>query len=130
MSSSVCDEEHLSSFASLPPPLSLKSGTLELPHYFDPINIEIISTPEPTIEIKYSFCKTPIVNIQPTSSTPKTRNSPTPPPNNFQVNLKCHLYRSHQEKNIYSKFMSSLPLVFFLLCIKPSEKSFSIHYYD
>ena len=75
MSSSVCEEELLSSVASLSPLLSLKSCTLELPHSFDPINI----TPEPTIESKPSSSNNSIVfNIQPTSSSPKTRHSSTP----------------------------------------------------
>ena len=81
MSSSVCDEELLSSSASLSPCLSL--GALEIPHYSDPIIIEVITTPEPTIEIKPSSYKTPIVNTQPTSSTLKTRHVSTPPTNNL-----------------------------------------------
>ena len=45
---SHCDEELLSSIASLSPPFPLKSGTLELPNTTDPNNLEIIPTAEPT----------------------------------------------------------------------------------
>ena len=87
MSSSVCDEE-LSSIASLSPLLSPKSGTLELPHSSDAIKVEVITTPEPTIEIKPSSSNTSIINsIQPTFSSLKTRHSPTPPPNNLQITI-------------------------------------------
>ena len=68
MSSSVCDEEFLSSIASLSPPLCPESGTLELSHNSDPINIEVITTTEPTFEIKPSSSITPIAKTQPTSS--------------------------------------------------------------
>ena len=57
--------------ASMSPPLSSNSGTLEHPHNFEPIKLEDICTPEPTIEVKPISCNAPIVNTQPNPSTPK-----------------------------------------------------------
>ena len=67
--------------------MSPKSGTLELSHSSDPINIEVITTPEPSIEIKSSSSSTSIVIIQPTSSSPKTRHTPNHPPYNLQITI-------------------------------------------
>ena len=93
MSSSVCEEILFSSIASLSPLLSFTSGTLELPHSSDPINIEVITTPEPTNEIKPSSSNTSIVNNnQPTSSSLKTRHAPTPPPNLLQITIDNTTY--------------------------------------
>ena len=59
MTSSQYEQDLHSSIASLSPPLSLKSGTLELLNrVFDPTTFEIIPTPEPTL-----------FDIQPCSST-------------------------------------------------------------
>ena len=85
--SRVCDEELFSSIASLSPPLSLKYGTRDLPHNSDPINLDVICTPEPTIEIKPSSSNASFVNTQPNFSTHKTRHSPTPPPNNLYITI-------------------------------------------
>ena len=43
------EEELLSSIASLSPPLSLKSGTLDLPLVNDSLPIESNPTPEPIV---------------------------------------------------------------------------------
>ena len=43
------DEELLSSIAPLSPPLSLKSGTLDLPLVNDSLPLESNTTPEPTV---------------------------------------------------------------------------------
>ena len=64
-----------------------KCGTLELPHNSELINIEVVCTPEPTIEIEPSSSNASIVNTRPTS-TPKTHHSPTPPPKNLQFSKK------------------------------------------
>ena len=45
------DEDLLSSIAYLSPPLSLKSGTLELPHMSNPLPLELNSTPETTLNV-------------------------------------------------------------------------------
>ena len=87
----------MSSIASRSPPLYLKSGTLELPHTSDAVNIEVITTPEPTIRNKHN---TPIVNTQPTFSTLKTCHSPTPPPNNLQITIDNATYTVPSKKNI------------------------------
>ena len=73
------------------PPLSLKSGILELPNLSDTINLEVIHTPEPTAKFyseiqSRSFTQTSTVYTQYISSTPKTRHSPSPPSTNPQGN--------------------------------------------
>ena len=71
----------LYSFASLSPPLALKSGSLLLPYTSDPFNLEIIPTPDSTLlDIQHSSS----THTQSISSTPKTGHSPTPPPTNLQ----------------------------------------------
>ena len=70
-------EELLSSIASLSPPLSLQSGTLELPNNSDLLNLDIFLTPEPILPDTQPSSS---INTQPLSSTRKTDNSPTPPP--------------------------------------------------
>ena len=92
MSCSVCNEELLYSIASFSPPLSPKSGTPELPHNTDAINIEVATTPETTTEIKPSSSTTPIVNTHLTTSTPKTRHSPTPPHKCLQLTIDHATY--------------------------------------
>ena len=66
MATSNPDEEFLSSIASLSPPPSLKSGTLDLPSVSDSLRLDINPTPEPT------------------------RHSPTPPPNNLHITIDNH----------------------------------------
>ena len=75
MTKSHCDEELISSIASLSSPLSFKFGTLELPHTSILINREIISTLEPTLPDIQSFSSThtSTVHTQRISSTLKTR---------------------------------------------------------
>ena len=80
-----CDEELDSSIASLSPHLFHESGTLEFLHNSEPINLEIICSPEPTIEIKPSSSNASFVSAQPDSFTLETHHSPTPPPNNFHI---------------------------------------------
>ena len=89
MTSPTCDEELLSSIASLSQPRSLKSGTLEHPHNSVPKSLEIISTPEHTsIDIQTSSSThVSTVNTQPISSTLKNSQSPTPPPTTLQVTI-------------------------------------------
>ena len=99
MISSTCGKELLSSIASLSPPFSLKSGTLEPSHLSDPINPEISPTPELTIpEIQSSSSThTSTVHIQTISSTLKTRHSPTPPPENIQLTFVNVTYTVHSK---------------------------------
>ena len=101
MPSSVCDGELLSSIVSLSHPLSPKPGTVELPHISDRINIEVITTPDPTIEVKPSFSNTPIVNARPTSSALKTPHSPTHPSSNLQITIANATYTVPTKKKIY-----------------------------
>ena len=115
MTSPVCDEELLSSTASFSPPLSLKSGTLELPHNFEPINLEVICTPEHTNEIKPPSSNASFVNLQPNSSTLNTRHLPTPPPSNLHITIDNATYTVPTKNIIYLKFLSSSTRVFFLL---------------
>ena len=99
MSSSFREAELLTSIASLYHPLSLKSGSLELPHSSDPINIEVITTPEPSIEIKRSSSNSSIVNTtQPTSSSLRTRHAPTPPSNDLQITIDNATYTVRTER--------------------------------
>ena len=89
MTSSHCDEELLSSIATMSPPLSSKSGSLKLPNTSDSIIREIIPTLEPTSPDIQSFSSThkSTVHTRPISSTLKTRHSHTPPPTNFQATI-------------------------------------------
>ena len=67
MTASACKEELLSSIASLSPPLSFKSGTIELPHNPDPINLETFHISEPTLlDVQASSSN----HTQPISCTP------------------------------------------------------------
>ena len=51
MATSNPGEELLSNIASLSPPLSLKSGTLDLPNVNDSLPLDINPTPEPTSKV-------------------------------------------------------------------------------
>ena len=75
-------EKFLSSIVSLSPPLSLKSGTLDLANVNDSLPLDIIHTPEPTLNVIPSTTQS---TTQPLSSTLETRHSPTPPPNNLHI---------------------------------------------
>ena len=92
MASPVFEEELLSCSASISPPLSFKSGTFEHHHTSELTNIEVVTTPERTIEIKPSSSNTSIVNIQLTSSSLITRHSPTPPSNDLQITFDKDTY--------------------------------------
>ena len=70
-------------------PLSLKSGTPELPNNSDINNLEVIPTPEPTLSETQPSSST---NTQSLSSNPKTRHPPTPPPTNLQVIIDKVIY--------------------------------------
>ena len=83
MATSNPDEELLSSIASLSHPLSLKSGTLDIPNVCDPLPLESNPTPEPTLNVIPCTTQTSNIYTRPLSSTLKTRHSPTPPPNNL-----------------------------------------------
>ena len=82
MATSNYDEELLSSIASLSPPLSLKSRTLDIPNVSDSLPLDANPTPETTLNVTPSTTQT---TTQPLSSTLKTRHSPTPPPNNLHI---------------------------------------------
>ena len=90
----------LSSIASLSPPLSLKSGTLDLPNDSDSLRLEINPAPEPTLTVIPSTTQISTVYAQPLSSTPKTRHSPTPPPNNLQITINNHPIPPKKKYNI------------------------------
>ena len=87
MPTSHTDEDLLPSIASLSPPLSLKSGTLELTHMSDPLPLEINSTPEPILNVIpcTTQTSTSTISTQPTSSTLKFRHSPTSPPHTSHI---------------------------------------------
>ena len=87
MATIIPDEELLSSIASLSPPLSLKSGTLDLPLENDSLPNDSTNTPEPTVN---SNSTTSQSNIKPSSTNLKTRHSPTPPPNNLHITIDNH----------------------------------------
>ena len=89
----------------------------------DPTNFEVIKTPEPTICIKPPSSNTSIVNFQPTSSSLKTRHSPTLPPNNLHITIEKPIY-SVPTKNIiiYPKILSALtPLYNFPPALNPQK---------
>ena len=92
MTSSHCGEE--SSIASLSPPFSLKSGTLEFPNASDTIDLEIIPAPEstlPNIESS-SSTHTSTVLTHSVYSTLKKCHSPTPLPTNLHVTIHKVIY--------------------------------------
>ena len=70
------EEELLSSIASLSPPLSLKSGTLDIPLVNDSLPLDTNTTPEPTLNDNSTTSQS--LN-KPLSANLKTRHSPTPP---------------------------------------------------
>ena len=84
MATSNHDESLLSSITLSSPPLSLKSGTLNLPSVSDSLPLDINPTPEPTLNVIPSTTQS---TTQTLSSTLKTRHSPTPPPNNLQIHF-------------------------------------------
>ena len=104
------DEELLSSIASLSPPLSLKSGTLDLPIVNDPLPLDSNNTPEPTVNSNFTSQSTnePTVNSnstsqstnKPSSTNLKTRHSPTPPPNNLHITIDNHPIPHKKKYNI------------------------------
>ena len=67
MATSNPDEDLLSSIASLSPPLSLKSGTLDLPNISDSLPLETNSTPEPTLNVIPCTTQTYTISTQSTS---------------------------------------------------------------
>ena len=95
MATSNPDDELLSSIASLSPPLSLKSGTLDLSNVNDSLALDINPTPETTLNVIPSTTQS---TTQPLSSTLKSRYSPTPPLNNPHITIDNHPIPS---KNIY-----------------------------
>ena len=98
MTSPACEEDLLFSLASLSPPLSLKSGTLELLRNSNLFILEIFLTPEPTLpDIQISST----TNTQNISSTLKTRHSPSPLPTSLQVTIENITY-TLPSKRIYS----------------------------
>ena len=107
------DKVLLSSICSLSPPLSLKSGTLDLPHMSDPLPLEFNSTPEPTLNVIpcTTQTSTSTISTQPISSL-KTRHSPTHPPNNLQITIDNHPIPP-KNNIIYSKTPYLLTLVFY-----------------
>ena len=97
MTLSTHKEELLSSIASLSPPLSLQSGTLELPYNSDLLNLDIFLTPEPILPDTQPSSS---INTHPLSSTRKTDNSPTPPPPILHVTIEnvTHTVPSSKKK--------------------------------
>ena len=82
------EEELLSSIASLSPPLSLKSGTLDLPLVTDSsLPLDSNPTPDPTLNATSTTSHPPNKS---TSTNLKTRHSPTPPPNNLHFTVDNH----------------------------------------
>ena len=97
MATSNPDEALLSSITSLSPPLSPKSGTLNLPSVSDSLPLDINPTPEPTLNVIPSITQS---TTQPLSSTLKTRHSPTPPPNNIHITIDIHPILTKKKYNI------------------------------
>ena len=81
------EEELLSSIASLSPPLSLKSGTLDMPLVNDSLPLDTNNTPEPTVNSNSTTFQS---LTKPSSTNLKTRHSPTPPPNNLHITIDNH----------------------------------------
>ena len=97
MASTNPEEELLSSIASLSPPLSLKSGTLDIPLVNDSLPLDTNNTPEPTLNTN------PITSqslTKPSSTNLKTRHSPTPPPNNLHITIDNHPIPPEKKYNI------------------------------
>ena len=90
------DEELLSSIASLSPPLSLKSGTLDLPLANDPLPLNSNNTPEPTVNSNSTTSQ----SNKPSSNNLKSRHSPTPPPNNLHITIDNHPIPPKKKYNI------------------------------
>ena len=90
------DEELLSSIASLSPPLSLKSGTLDLPLTNDSLPLNSNTTPEPTVNSNSTTSQ----SNKPSSNIPKSRHSPTPPPNNLHITIDNHPIPPKKKYNI------------------------------
>ena len=92
------EEEPLSSIASLSPPISFKSGTLDIPLVTDSIPPDTNTTPEPTLNgnstTSQSLNKPPSGNL-------KTRHSPTPPPNNLHFTIDNHPIPHKKKYNIF-----------------------------
>ena len=92
------EEELLSSIASLSPPLSLKSGTLDLPLVTDSsLPLDSNPTPEPTLNGTSTTSQS--LNKS-TSTNLKTRHSPTPPPNNLHFTVDNHQIPHKKKYNI------------------------------
>ena len=79
------------------PPLSLKSGTLDLPLVNDSLPNDSTHTPEPTVN---SNSTTSQSNVKPSSTNLKTRHSPTPPPNNLHITIDNHPIPHKKKYNI------------------------------
>ena len=92
------EEELLSSIASLSPPLSLKSGTLDLPLANDLLPSNSNNTPEPTVPTTNN--STISQPNKPSSNNLKSRHSPTPPPNNLQFTIDNHPIPPKKKYNI------------------------------
>ena len=103
MTSSAHEDKLLSGIVFLSPPLSLKSGTFELPQNFHVINLEIIPAPDPTLPDTQPSSST---NAPPFSSNLKTCHSPTSPTNNLQVTIDIITYTvpSKKKYNILENF--------------------------
>ena len=102
------DEELLSSIASLSPPLSLKSGTLDLPLTNDSLPPNSNNTPEPTIN-------TNPTTSQSTKSSSMFLNLVIPPlhPQIISILLLTIITFLQKRNIIFSKTLSSLILVFY-----------------
>ena len=90
------EEELLSSIASLSPPLSLKSGTLDLPLTNDSLPLNSNTTPEPTVNSNSTTSQ----SNKPSSNNLKSRHSPTPPPNNLHITIDNHPIPPKKKYNI------------------------------
>ena len=113
------EEELLSSIASLSPPLSLKSGTLDLPLANDSLPLDTNNTPEPTLDTNPSTSQS---LTKQSSTNLKTRHSPTPPPNNLHITIDNHPIPP--KKIQYSlKIPSSLIPVSYLPLKTPSQSN-------
>ena len=92
------EEELLSSIASLSPPLSLKSGTLDLPLVTDSsLPLDSNPTPDPTLNATSTTSHPPNKS---TSTNLQTRHSPTPPPNNLHFTVDNHQIPHKKKYNI------------------------------
>ena len=121
------EEELLSSIASLSPPLSLKSGTLDLPLVTDSsLPLDSNPTPEPTLNATSTTSQPPNKS---TSTNLKTRHSPTPPPNNLHFTVDNHQIPHKKKYNILEDpvFIDSGII---LSNPSPIKNSFSIQYHD